>query len=98
MHRTSPLVLRPGAAHGYCVPHPASMAGQLAVRSTQCGGVDCLDPSRLLKRVLVLNSTQDSGKHFVIVADELDEFLTGLDQEGTVPGMYRIGRTNHRRN
>jgi len=33
-------VLRPGAAHGYCVGliTPASLAGIVAVRSTQFGG------------------------------------------------------------
>ena len=36
----SRLVLRPGAAHGYCVGliTPAILAGPIAVRSTQFGG------------------------------------------------------------
>src|SRR5215510_884508 len=85
---------------------PASMAGLSAVRSThaqhrstQFGGVvDCRHLTSLLKSVLVLNSPENSGKHFVIVADELDEFLAGLDQEGTISGMHRIGSANRRRN
>src|SRR5437870_13001947 len=37
-----PLTARVRAAHGYCVGliHPASLAGPIAVRSTQFGGVD----------------------------------------------------------
>ena len=40
---------------------------------------------------------EDSGKHFVIVTDKLDEFFPSFYQERAIPRMDCIGRTNGRR-
>src|SRR5262245_22047473 len=47
-----------------------------------------------LASVLVLNSVEDSGKHFVIVTDKLDEFFPSFHQKRAFPWMDCIGRTN----
>jgi len=50
-------VLRPGAAHGYCVGlmTPASLAGQLAVRSTWRGQLRYAVPSLAGKDLFLVN-------------------------------------------
>jgi len=49
-----------------------------------------------LASVLVLNSVEDSGKHFVVATDEFDKFFAGFHQERALPRMDRVGGTNGR--